>query len=194
VKVKCQHCSERSDKNTMIVVEVRETSRGVRRKYCHKRCEAAYRAKQEFLNKEKKEFGELISVIKKIHGIEIVPQQFFPYLQRLRNGTVHIRNTERKYKEGFDYKLISQTYIYVQKQIDDAKRRIQFESTLNELKYCLAIVQDKIHHVKRMKEKWQRQKVLEKAQQEMRDTTTLYHEREYQYHKRESGKDISNFL
>lgn len=194
-RAKCQFCGLGIDKEDLELVEEKVGSNGrVSRKYCHKQCVGKYNEQKAFLEKEKAERNALIQVIKKIHNIHDIPRQFYPFLEKLRNGNVTINNREKKYKEGFDYKLIAQTYIYCRNDILKAKQRIQFDSLFGELKYGFQIVNDKINYVKELRDKWTAEKTKKEIMQTEKDKTALQLEREWKYKKRNAGVDITQFV
>lgn len=192
-QVKCQWCGKKDSSDLMVVVEEKVTKSGkTTRKYCHEACSTLYFNDKELKRKEQEELDQLIKVIKEVHGIHQVPQRFYPYLQQLRNGSVMIRNREQKYKEGFPYSVIAETYEYCAKNIKWAKENKNFDSLMNELKYCWFIVNDKIVYVNK-RIQVQQAKLQERLNQ-IEDDPFDYEQREIIYKKAEHENDISAFL
>lgn len=198
-QVKCQWCGEKDDKNTMEVASENKSGKRVVRKYCHPDCLTEYKKDLAFKEKEKKELDALVKVIKIVHNLPSnvhIPNSFFPFLQKLRNGTVNVRNKEKKYKEGFTYRMIAETYrhCYNNGEFDWAMSNKEFNSLLGELRYYLAIVSDKILYVQREKEAIMKRKKKEKEQTKEKEKQRQFLERELKYKKRKSKNDISDFL
>lgn len=190
-QVKCVWCGGKSDKDVMLVAEEKQTGKRSVRKYCHQECFDLYQQDKAFKEAEQKALDELVEVIKRIHCIPMIPQKFYPYLQQLRNGSIRVRNTERRYKKGFEYDLIAEAYKYCEPAIHEAKSRIVFDSLFGELRYGLAIVSDKIMFVKKRNEKIKNQmKQIEKHIESSIEDFGV----EVKFKKKKASNDISDFL
>lgn len=190
-KVKCQYCGEKDEKDDMTVVE-KFYSKSVKRSYFHKEdCYKKFIEEKAFKEQEKRELDELAETIMKVHDIDLIPKQFYPYIQDLRNGSVLFGNVKKSYKNGFSYTLIKDTYNYCIPAIEWAKKNKQFDGTVQELKYCLAIVCDKIDQVKSINKRKEIQKHEEKRIEEQAQNLSLT---ETKYNKRDDDLDISDLL
>ncbi|ARF70691.1 hypothetical protein B7C51_24775 (plasmid) [Paenibacillus larvae subsp. pulvifaciens] len=196
-QVICRTCLKKSPINEMKCDEtISDSGNKYRKYYHHGECWEKSVQEKEFLLKERNELDSLNDTIKRIHEIDSVPHVFFrDYLQPLRNGNFKQNRKKALYKAGFNYNLIEETYKYCEKVIRAAKKK-KFEGTLNELKYCFAIVVDKIYIVKKRNEKSRKNKELtdKKANlsQSMEDID--FNNRSIEYKKKKVTNDISEFL
>lgn len=186
--LKCYFCGEK-DREDKIEVEYGKQ----KRRYHAKDCYNLYLKDQEFKSKEKQELDELVETIKKVHGIEIIPNQFFTHLQDIRNGNeLFGRIGQKKSKEGYSYKVISETYKQCSNDINWAKNNKRFKGTLNFLLYTKAIIKDKIagvgDAVKRKEEQAKEQKEREIDQSYDYGFVTYAHK------EKEDEMDISDML
>ena len=148
VKVKCQWCQNKDEKETMTSEQI-----GKQNRYYHPNCYDQYLIDKEFKQQERLELDSLVDVIKRVHDIKIIPNQFYPYLQQLRNDDVLFGKLKKQYKQGVSYKVITDTYEYCQKDIAWAKGNKDFKQVMAELKYGLAIVKNNIENMTREKHK-----------------------------------------
>jgi hypothetical protein len=160
--VTCRFCGEKDKKDNM-ECDVITTEKTTTKNYIHKEpCWEHYLADKEFKLHEKEELDKLHKIILNLHKIDIVPSSFYSeYIQGLRNGNFKMGKTIKKYKEGFTYKEIADTYLYVTDSIKWAIANKKFDGTMAELKYCLAIVVDKIQVVKKKNKKMEQKKQVE---------------------------------
>jgi hypothetical protein len=197
--VKCQICELKDTDKTEMECEVTTYESGsVTRKYYHKgNCWDNYLKQKAFTDKENEEKDYLDSVIKEIHGIDLVPSQFFSgYLQGLRNGNFKSQKKIKKSKEGFSYKLIADTYLHCKDDIQYWRKNKTFDSTVSELRYCLSIVVDKLSIVKKKQERLEMKKKIEKAKDSAKqnDDSVAFEQREVKFKKKKHENDISDFL
>jgi hypothetical protein len=181
--VKCQLCNLKDTDSKEMVKE----SKG----YYHPNpCHVKFLEHKEFLKKELDEKNELMDVVCAIHKINLqsVPTGFYSYtLEPFRsNNSVHTKINKR-YKEGFTYTTIKDTYLYCHEKIKLAigKKQEQggFGNLDGELKYCFRIVQNNIENMirnKRKKEnsKLREEKVIEGAKQHKQISERLREKRE----------------
>lgn len=198
--VKCRYCEIKdTDRKDMEVEESVSKSGNKQRKYYHKNCYPKHLADKEFKEKEQNEMDELVETIMKVHKISNMPNQFYPFIQDLRNGTVLFGKKKKKYKEGYPYSLISKTYIFCSESIEYWKKNKNFESTMQELKYCWAIINDKINVVKKQEAKKQFHKAKKKAEEEQQQSEQSEqrvpsHVSNVKFKKKQREDDISDFL
>jgi len=186
----CQQCRSKDYDENMIIVDV-----GKQRKRYHKeKCHNEYLEDQKFKNQEKKEFDNLIEAIKKIHEIGSIPNQFFSYIQDIRNGNeLFGKIGQKKSKNGYNYKIIELTYLECQDSIDWAMNNVDFKGdTFNLLKYTAAIIKKKVAGVSEIyqRKKQQEKVVKEKSLMQSYD----YNHVEFNHKDKEDEQDISEFL
>jgi hypothetical protein len=167
---KCQVCGHKKEEDLMEVVTIVSPTTQKKRnlRYCKDDCYDSYLKEREFKRIEREELDYLTDVILKVHGIEVIPKQFFPHLQDIRNGSILFGKIKRKQKKGYSYKVIAETYKHVEESIDWAKKTKTFNDTMSELKYGLAIVCNNLSLVRdKLIEHERQQKVIEIQQENM---------------------------
>lgn len=147
----------------MVVVKVGK----VNKRYHKDDCYGKYLRDQKFKKKEKEELDSLVEAIKKIHGIEVIPNQFFSYLQDLRNGNELFGNIgQKKSKSGYEYYIIEQAYLENEDSINWARNNRDFKgNSFNFLKYTFAIIKNKIAGVNEATKQKEYQEKLTKEQE-----------------------------
>lgn len=162
-------------------------------KYYHKGiCWETYLKEKAFKDNERVEMDALVEIIKEIYGVKAIPNSCFVYINELRNGTTFFGKNDYKYKEGYSYELMTETFSYVSESIEYANRTKTFKGFNNAFRYGLAIVCDKLSVVEnrrklRQKQNAQINKHLEKVENEEAFVDT--------YKKKEKSKtDITDFL
>lgn len=156
--VKCQWCQIKDDQDKMI--------KGIHNKgYIHKSeytsCIVEYEKDKEFKRKEQEELDELIDTIVRIMGYsgrQSIPTQFYSsYLQPFRNNDQLYGRIQKRYKEGFSYKTIKETFEYcekdIKKYVGQKRENGNFKDVMSELKYAWAIVRNNIENMLRDKKK-----------------------------------------
>lgn len=143
-KYVCYICRNKDTDESMTIVKVSGQNRRVHIKNCHD----IFIQEQEFKAREKKELDELVETIKEIHDIKIIPNQFYPLLQDLRNGNeLFGRIGNKQYKQGYRYSTIRQAYIENEKDIKYWIGKKDFTNALGMLKYTLAIIRNNVDKV-----------------------------------------------
>lgn len=156
--LKCSQCNTFElwcDREAMMKIQIEEK----KHIYIHHDCHEAYVTAQENKLEEMKNSKLLYEFIKKIHGIQSVPQSFLISLVVLRKG---IRGKKHPYSKiekvddfniGFTFKEILEAYHMSEKQWMKVKPTIYFDHLISELNYCLKIVQQNlIYVIKKMNE------------------------------------------
>lgn len=186
-KLICRWCRGKDTDDYMVIVKD-----GKQNKRYHKEaCYDEYIADQEFKRKEREEMDELVETIKEVHDIKLVPNQFYSYLQDLRNGNELFGNVGKKRsKEGYPYRVIAQTYRECQGAINWARDNREFNGSLNFLRYTRAIIVDKIDEV--------HERVLSRERQEEEitevDQSGSYELDTFTYKEKDDEMDISDML
>lgn len=188
-QIKCKWCQTKRASDTMIQYLYSTDKRTYKYYFCNEQCKNEFIADKEFKKKERQEKDNLVDTIMQVHRIPIIPSQFYPYLEELRNGDVVFGKIKKKYKEGVPYSVIRDTYLYCQKDILWAKETKDFKgSTLQELKYGLAIVKDKISLI------YKRHQQQKRMSDDIDDVYIEQTERDVIYNKKDNDGDISQFL
>ncbi|MDH6674313.1 hypothetical protein M2277_005005 [Paenibacillus sp. LBL] len=193
-EVKCAYCGEKGKKIDMKVDEIQRQSGTTFKKNVHIACWDQYISNKQFLETEKKEREDLITLIAEIINIPIneVPSSFFPFIEQLRNGNEKIKGT--KYKQGPTYAFIADVYEYCRQDIIDVRSYKSFDDVFGYLLYGLAIVKNNIYNVKRLHET---QKIVAEKQdiiEQQIDIEHLEQEVEYKPAASKTSNDISDFL
>lgn len=151
-KLKCRSCLELDDKENMIQDN---------KMYFHiGECYEKYKRHLEFKQKENEEYQSLCNTIKDIHKILVIPTGFIYQIQDLRNGNVNKKGQiEKKYKNGVPFNIIEEAYYMAKPDIEKVKSFKQFDSSLGELRYGLAIVVNKINEIALKRKKAEQAKV-----------------------------------
>lgn len=189
-KVKCQRCGiTDTPKNEM---EFEEIGVKKQKKYYHKSCFQEHLKDKEFKAKEAKELDVLVEKIKEIYGVKVIPNSAYPYLQDLRNGTRFFGKLDYKYKQGYSYDLIAETFEYCADTIEYWNARKQFNGFIHALRYGLAIVCDRLSIVEKRRIQRERQEILiEKNTQSLNEGDFQF---KSNYKKKKSSVDITEFL
>lgn len=198
-QVKCYSCEEKGQKEEM---EFELSPSGARMHYHKGECWEKRLKHKAFIENDLKEKDELNKVIMELHqipeGVQ-VPSQFWTAIQDLRNGSYLYKGKVRKYKQGFEYPMITETYLVCKNAIKQARKTKNFDGLMSELRYCLAIVKDKIVMVKKKKEKLVAKKVIEEQKSqlyaEVQQDEPVDDEKNIKRPvKKHGGVDISRFL
>lgn len=162
----CRWCREKDTDDKMTIVKVGKQNY----RYHTEKCYEEYLKDKKFKEQESKELDELVETIKKVHDIEKIPRQFYPYLQDLRNGTeLFGRIGQKKSKEGYRYKTIAETYLQCSDKIEWAKLNKNFKDTLSMLKYTYAIITNNIDQVKKQMDRAEENKMTNKEVDQLID-------------------------
>lgn len=162
-------------------------------KYYHESCFEEHLRDKAFKEQERKELDELIEVIKDIYGVKTIPNNAYPYLQDLRNGTKFFGKYDYKYKEGYSYDLIKECFLYCSDTIEYWNARKSFNGFTNALRYGLAIVCDKLSIVEqKRKDREKQRQMIEKQIENMQGDEHIF---ESNFKKKKPSKhDITDFL
>lgn len=146
--IKCQHCLVSDTPKDEMTFDL--AGKNLTKKYLHVECYDDYMKKKAFKEKERIELDMLNEAIKEIYGIKKVPSVAFPMLNELRNGTDFYGRYDYKYKEGYSYALIAETFLFCSESIAYANSTKSFNNSfLNAFRYGLAIVCDKLDAVEK---------------------------------------------
>ena len=190
--IKCQRCKVSDTVKAEMAVEYVGAKNTP--KYYHKSCFEEHLKEKEFKEKERKELDKLVNVIKNIYGVKKLPNPVYPLLQDLRNGTEFFGKFDYKYKEGYTYDLIAETYEYCTDTIEYWNTRKNFGGFTHAFRYGLAIVCDKLSIVEqRRKDREKQRLMIEKQIENMKGDDQIF---ESNFKKKTPSKnvDIMDFL
>lgn len=166
------------------------------KKFYHSNCFEKHLVEKEFRAKEQVEKDELTEVIKHIYGVKEVPRQAFPLLEAMRNGQPVFgkkQNMGKRYKEGYSYTLIKETFEYCSDTIEYWNSVKNFNGFMGAFKYALSIVIDKIYIVEQRAENRRKQELMMNKHVDAVDVEE--HEFVNSYKKKEKpNTDITDFL
>lgn len=193
--VKCYWCNVTDTPKDEMEFEMVGQKKPVRKNF-HKGCYPAHLKDKEFKAKEQEEKDKLTEVIKKIFGVEEVPRQAFPLLEALRNGEPVFGKKQKigkRYKEGYEYSLIKETFEYCSDSIDYWLRTKDFNGFMGGFKYSMSIVIDKIYTVEKKAKVREKKKELINKHLEQVEVEDQIFESNYKVPKK-NDNDISEFL
>lgn len=190
--VKCQWCNiSDTPKDQMEFELVGEKTK----KYYHKDCWDKYLKHKEFLADEMLKKNELNEVLKDIYGVKELPNQAWVLLEKLRGGNPVFgakQQIGKRYREGYEYPLIKETFEYCSDTIEYWNGVKNFNGFMSAFKYALSIVIDKIYIVEQRVENVKKQQaMMEKHLEKVEDT---YEEFKTGFKKKTKNTDITDFL
>jgi hypothetical protein len=185
---KCQWCKEQGLLEDM-TFEMSNAKKPVK-KFYHNDCYDDYLKDKEFKQMEAEELDKLVEKIKEIYGAKAVPSSIYPYLQDLRNGTKFFGKYDYKYKQGYTYDLITETFDYCSETIEYWNAKKSFNGLTSALKYALAIVCDKLQVVENRRKRRESQKQLIDKHLENVDVETEQFNSSYKKKKKSEDLDF----
>lgn len=201
--VKCQQCDikETFDESTFTVVEKESDSGRKTRKYFHNECLNKYIQEEQEKDREKESLDRLVEVAGQIHDApkppnlaHQMPRDWYHYIQDWRNGTQrYTRGFKKKFKQGIPYDVIADAYKLSRDGIKWSKMDKQFKDFKSEVRYGLAIVNNKIPDALK---KAERDKHMERVKEarEREELENMKYERETVFQKKKADYDISDLL
>lgn len=197
---KCQYCNLKDTVAEEMKFEVVGVKRPLK-KYYHHKCHELFLADKAFKEKERLELDGLVEVIHKLYGVSNLPPYIYAKIQDLRNGNRFFGKYDYKYKAGYSYDLIRQTFEYCSDTIERANATKNFNGSLNTaLSYGLAIVCDKLSYVENretvVKKKNQRvEAIADKAVERMGEEDEIDYEKKFKEAKsKKASSDKYNYF
>lgn len=196
-KVKCQFCGVTDTPKDEMEFEMVGETKPVRKNY-HKHCWEKHLKHKEFIADEMVKKNELNEVLKQIYGVKEIPNQAWVLLEKLRGGNPVFgakQQTGKRYREGYEYPLIKETFEHCSDTIEYWNGVKNFNGFMSAFKYALSIVIDKIYVVEQRIESAKKQqamieKHLEKVvEAEEEDVFKTNYKR-----KEKANADITDFL
>lgn len=138
------------------------------KKYYHiKNCHSLYIRDKAFKAQERQEMDELTDTIVRIMGYssrQSIPSTFYSsYLQPFRNDDVLFGKLDKRYKKGFSYKTIEDTFLFcevsIKKYIGLKREKNSFKDILGELRYTWKIVRENVENMLKAEIKVDKQSV-----------------------------------
>jgi len=167
------------------------------KKYYHKHCYQEFLEDKKFKEKEAEELDSLRQTIENIFGIKQLPNQAYPFLQKLRNGEqVFGKQTMgKRYKEGYTYSLIEETFKHCEDTIHYWLGVKDFNGFMGAFKYSLSIVIDKIYYVEqRVQEQESKKAMIDNHIKHIVDEEDSVFESSYKKTSKTQEEDILDFL
>jgi hypothetical protein len=194
--VKCQKCGI-SDTPKEEMEFYLAGNKKPQKKYYHKgECWQAYLKDKAFKAEEQVKKDLLNDTLKEIYGVKEVPSSAWTLLEALRGGNPVFgarQNMSKRYKEGYDYILIKETFEHCSETIEYYNRTKNFDGFLGAFKYALTIIIDKIYFVEQRKKERERQQLkIDKHLESVEENNQVF---ETNYKKPAKNKsDITDFL
>lgn len=157
---KCLYCKIDDTNMEDMEVEFVESGTKTLRKHYHKDCYIKLLEERKFKAKEAEELNKLVDVISKLYGVKTLPNIVYVQIQGLRNGTKFFGKKDYKYKEGYTYDLIAETFEYCSETIEFWNSRKSFDGATGAIRYGLAIVCDKLFVVEQRRKRRDEQRRL----------------------------------
>lgn len=192
---KCQRCKIEDTKMEEMEFEIVGEKRKLR-KFYHKHCFQEHLVEKKFKEEEAVKLDKLVQTIQKIYGVDPLPQQAFPFLQKLRNGEPVFgarQKMDKRYKEGYDYLLIEETYDYCSNTIEYYNGVKSFDGFMSAFKYALSIIIDKIYLVEQRVKQREKSRIAMERQIAQVEAEDQIFETTYKKPKKNKA-DITDFL
>lgn len=188
---KCQRCKIEDTLMEEMEFEIVGEKRPLR-KFYHKNCYQEHLKEKQFKAEEAEKLDKLVEVLKEIYGVSTVPPQAYPFLQKLRNGEPVYGKQEltKRYKEGYDYLLIAETFDYCSATIEYYNGIKGFDGFMSAFRYALSIIIDKIYVVEQRVKERERADIV--AERQMKQMETEQYASNYK--KPTATNDITDFL
>jgi hypothetical protein len=188
---KCGYCKI-DDTNKEYMVAEASGKKKITYKYYHKNCHTRFLKQKAFKEKERRELDDLVNTIMEIYGVKVLHNSVYPLLQDLRNGNKFFGKKDYKYKEGYSYKLIEETFRFCSDSIERANSQKNFSGFTHAFRYGLAIVCDKLMVVEaKQRHDAQAEKMIEAHASKIKPTGKEF---ETSYKPKENKNDITEFL
>jgi hypothetical protein len=199
----CQHCGGKEPYNKEVHdLKIYTTKGGQEQKrYFHRKCLNKYEKEEAFKNKEQEELDKLVKVVGEIHDAPKppnlayqLPRIWYHMIQDIRNGTNrYTKNMKKRYKKGIPYNVIVEAYKLAKDGIKWSKMDKQFKDTASEIRYGLAIVNNKIPDALKKIERDRHMDKINKIREE-EELQDMEYERETVYKKKKASYDISDLF
>lgn len=174
-------------------------------KFLHPECKEKeiQRVLENQIEQEKKdEFWETLSNIVNLKYVDI-PPRIYTLAQNLRSGNpvFNKKSTDRRYRDGFDWDVMTRTVLDSKDKIRKAIETIDFKSIDSALYYVMKIIVNRIPLVHKKMEREAKALESKKRKEESISQEDIKNIVEYEYEdeipkkkRKKLGNDISRFL
>lgn len=162
----------------------------------HKDCYIEYLKDQKFKREEDVKKDELNETLKSIYGVSEIPNSAWSMLQKLRNGDAVFGGRQKltkRYKEGYDYLLIRDTFEFCSETINYYNGTKNFGGFMGAFKYAMSIIIDKVYVVEQRNNTRDKQEMMINMHLEKAEADEMDYESSYKANKKQRV-DISEFL
>lgn len=173
-KLICQWCGSKSTRDNMEQVKVGVTTKV--NKYYHKEdCYQAFLEEEEFKKVEAVKRDSLYETIMKIYQVKVLPNTFYMQIEGLRHGNRVFKRQSmgKRYREGYEYDLIEEAYLYSEDAIDWSMDNKAFTNLANALNYGLSIIINNIYNVELKRDTKRDREHMEKVAENVREEDDL---------------------
>lgn len=190
-KLKCQWCGGKSERP-----EMKKITKGTVNKYYHaKICYQEYLAEEEFKKEEAIQRDSLYKQVMEIYGVKILPNSFYMQIEGVRHGNRVFSKQKigKRYREGYEYDLIEESYKFSRDSIEWSLKNKAFVNLANALNYGLSIVINNIYSVEKRRQKIQSRKDMEKLSENIKadlGEEELFDDFESPYKKKKRDEDL----
>lgn len=194
--VKCRWCGLTDTPKDEMEFELVGNAKPVK-KYYHKNCYKEFLEDKKFKEEEALELDSLKKTVEDIFGIQQLPNQAYPFLQKLRNGEqVFGRQTMgKRYKEGYKYSLIEEAFRHCEDTIQYWLGVKDFNGFMGAFKYSLSIVIDKIYIVEqRVQERESKQAMIDSHVNRVVSEDDFFESNYKKPSKKKEENDLLDFL
>lgn len=202
--LKCQYCGKKDvfTEETMVKHENVTSTGKTQNKYFHKECYEPFKKEQAKKQAESKRLDKLVQMAGSIHELEksesgsyILPRMWYHTIQDWRNGTQrYTMNFKKKYKKGIPYQVLTEAYKQSQDAIKWSKLNKNFDSVKSEIRYGMAIVNNKIPDaMKKLKQEKMLKEKNEKTEKDRIEMMELERDVNYKDVKKDS-EDMTDIL
>lgn len=173
-KLICQYCGEKSTKDKMVQVKVGVTTK-VNKYYHEEECYQAYLDEEEFKKEEAVKRDSLYETIMRIYDTKVLPNSFYMQIEGLRHGNRVFKrqNMGKRYRQGYDYDLIEETYLYSEDAIEWSLDNKAFTNLANALNYGISIIINNIYNVEMKRDSVRSREHMEAIVENVREEDNL---------------------
>lgn len=191
-KLICRWCGNKSEIEFM-----EKVTKGKTNKYYHKEeCYEAYLKEEEFKAEEALKRDSLYQKVMDIYDVKALPTSYYMQIEDLRHGNRIFKNQKigKRYREGYDYDLIEETYDESRSAIEWSLKNKAFVNLSNMLNYGLSIVINKIYEVERKRDTVKKREHMEEITNNTKDPM-VFDDFETSYKKKkEDNEDFFDML
>ena len=161
-KLICRWCGEKSPRPEMQKVVTGNKTKV--NKYYHKEeCYEEFLMEEEFKKVEQEKRDSLYKEVMDIYNTKALPNSFYIQIEGLRHGNrvFKTQSMGKRYREGYDYDLIEETYEESRDAIEWSLQNKAFVNLGNALNYGLSIIINNIYGVEKRRERVQSREHME---------------------------------